>query len=300
MKRGFVLIEVLVSTLIAAFISTGLLSTIFQISRLSQTVNTIANVYGRIAILQNQMERDIMGAFVPAQVDVIQTSTLKADQPKPLEKIFYGVGKAEGGRLDVLTFITSNPLEIFFGVKDVKLKSRVARVVYRLVADERRKNAYILMRQEGTSNLSFDVYKPDAQGEFRAFPVIDGIQNLSISYISITQTKPEAGARPKRTYKKVGQWQSEQKKEQAPKAPTTRIPLALGPKKEPIRLPNQIEVTLSLWDSMFQDVRTFQLIIPIAYKATEFEQPPKKEEEKKPDEKETNEKQVEPVSPPKT
>jgi type II secretory pathway pseudopilin PulG len=287
MKQGFVLLELLISILIAAFVSTGLLSTIFQISKLQQTVNTMSSVYGRVAILQNQMERDVMGAFVPAQVDVIQTSTLKADQPKPIEKIFYGTSKGE--RLDVLTFITSNPLEIFLGVKDAKIKPRVARVVYRLVPDEKRKNSYVLMRQEGTSNLSFDAYKIDAQGELRAFPLIDAIQSISVRYVTIEQTKGDGATKPKRTYKKVTQWESEQKK--APPA-TPSKPDISGTllKKEPVRLPNQLEITVVLWDNSFKDVRTFQLTIPIAYKATEFEQPPKKEsDEKKQTEKTENE-----------
>lgn len=271
---GFVLIEVVISVLIASFLSTGLLTTIFQISRVQQTVNTVTYNNNRIAILQNQMERDVMGAFIPAQIDMIQTSTLKQEQKKPLEKIFYGTSKGNGGRLDVLTCITSNPLEIFYGVKNSKLKPRVARVVYRLVPDERRKNSYVLMRQEGTADLVFEKYTLDSTGELRPFAMIDGIQNLTITYITIEQSQAQDTKKIKRVYKKSTAWQSEQKKDGIPEQEKKQQVT-----KEPVRLPNYLEVGVSLWNSTFDDTRTFQLIIPIAYKASEFEQPPPKPKE---------------------
>lgn len=273
---GFVLIEVIISVLIASFLSVGLLTTIMQVSRVQQTVTTITNINGRMAILQNQMERDIMGAFVPTQIDMIQTATTTA-QPspqKPVEKVFYGTSKGNGGRLDLLTFITSNPLEVFYGVKNVQLKPRIARVVYRLVPDERRKNAYILMRQEGTTDLTFEKYKTDSTGELRSFAMVDDIQNLTVSYITVEQSTEEP--KKPRTYKRSSSWQSEQKKE------TTTPPKGPSVQKEPVRLPNYVEVVVSLWNSSFTDTRTFTLVIPIAYKTTEFQEPPK--EKAKPEE----------------
>lgn len=270
---GFVLIEVIISVLIASFLSVGLLTTIVQISRVQQTVTTITNINGRLAILQNQMERDVMGAFVPTQVDMIQTSTVRQATQKPIEKVFYGTSKATGGRLDTLTFITSNPLEVFYGVKNVQLKPRIARVVYRLVPDERHKNSYILLRQEGTTDLTFEKYKADSTGELRPFAMIDDIQNLTITYITIEQ----AADTKKKTYKKSSSWQSEKKETPTSSPENAQLPRL---KKEPVRLPNYIEVAISLWNSSFDDARTFSLIIPIAYKTTEFEEPPPAPEKK--------------------
>ncbi len=269
MKTGFVLIELLLGFLIAAILSSGLLMTIFQINDLQQTVSTITSIYGRMAILQNQLERDVMGAFIPAQVEMIQTTTVKKDQRKPLSRVFYGTSKG-GGQLDVLSFITSNSLEIFFGVKDVKLKPRVARVVYRLVPDERRKGSYILMRQEGTSSLVFDAYKEDARGEFRAYPMIDGIQELSIQYVAIEQQKPGEDKKPvKPVYKKSSKWESEQKQETAAKLPQQQ-------KKAPIKIPNQLQIKISLWDSTYKKPRSFQLIIPVMSKLGQYSKLPQK------------------------
>ncbi len=248
-KRGFTLLEIMIVTLIAAVISTGLLTTILQISRLQETVNTITSVYGRAALLQNQLERDVMGAFIPSQVDMIQTTTVKQAQVKPLEKIFFSKNKGE--QLDLLTFITSSPLQIYFGITNIKLKPRVARVVYRLIPDTRRKNSYVLTRQEGTKPLRFESYNKDAQGDLRSYPMIDGIYSLSIQYISIEQkTGDDEKKSVKRIYKKQKEWESQKKQDDKKK-------------KAPLRLPNQIELHVELWDSTYTNHRPFMLTIPI-------------------------------------
>ncbi len=266
MKRGFVLLEVLISSLIAALLSTGLLTTIFQMSRLQETINTITSVYGRVAILQNQLERDVMGAFIPTQVDLIQTTTEKrAQQAKPLEKIFYGTMK--DGKLDLLTFITTNPMQIYFGIKKTKLKPRVARVVYRLVPDERRKNSYVLMRQEGTRRLAFDAYTRDAEGDLRSYVMLDGIQRLEVQYGVVEQkTEDDEKKSVKRVYKKQKSWDSKPKQDEKQK------------QKLPPRLPNYIELQVALWDSVYKSSRQFVLTIPIVAMSGEVVQ--QKEETK--------------------
>lgn len=250
MKRGFVLIEVLITSLIAAFISMGLLTTIFQISRLQETVQTIAGMYGRVAIVKHQFERDVMGAFIPTQVDMLKTSTdSHVQQAKPLDKIFYGTSSEK--RLDLFTFITSNPMPLYFGVKGSKLKPRVARVVYRLIPDVRRKNSFTLMRQEGTEHLVFDLYKRDVQGDMRAYAVIDGIKTLSIQYATIEQPAKDVKKPSKPVYKKVYEWDS-QKKHDTAKQPA-----------KPVDLPEYIEVDLELWDAAYKEHRPFSMIVPI-------------------------------------
>lgn len=262
-KRGFTLLEIMISMLIAAFISTGLLTTIFQVSRLQETVNTITSMYGRVAIMQNQLERDLMGAFIPTQVDVIQTTTAKqAQKLKPLEKVFWS--KNKGAQLDVLTFITTNPLQIYFGIKKIKLKPRIARVVYRLVPDARRKNSYVLMRQEGTHTLRFEAYTPDAQGDLRSYPMIDGIYALSVQYVSVEQKNEDDEKKSvTRTYKKQKVWESQKKQEEKQR-------------KVPIRLPNQIVLQVELWDSAYTYHRPFVFTIPIMAMSGEFMQQEKK------------------------
>ncbi len=286
MKKGFILIEIMIGMVIAALLATGLLNTIMQVSRLQQTITGITSTYGRVALFNQQMERDIMGAFVPTQYDLLPTQTGKKEETKkktPIDKIFYGVSKGNGGRLDYLTFITCNPLEIFFGIKDIKLKSRVARTVYRLIPDARRKNSYVLLRQEGTTNLAFNKYKEDEQGEFRAYEMIDGIQDLSVRFISIEEKEDKEAKKLSYSYKKTPDWKDidEKKQQEVKKGAQPQQP------SRP-KLPQYVEFTLSLWDSTYEKYKEFVMTIPVESKYGQFEQPEKKkkteEEENKPGE----------------
>ncbi len=285
LRNGYVLIEVMISTVIAATLATGLLTMIMQITNVQSTINSITSIYGRAAIFQQQLERDLMGAFVPTQIDLLQTQTGKLQEKgKPVEKIFYGESKGEGGRLDYFTFITTNPLELFFGIKDVKLKPRVARIVYQLMPDSRQKNSYVLWRQEGTSNLHFDTYKQDVQGEMRSYAMIDGIQELSVRFVLIEEKEEGKDQEKKRvsyTYKRKPNWKDvEDKKDQPQPKEGLRAPLRSYPK-----IPQQVEFTLSLWDINYEKFRTFVITIPIESRYGQFEKPQdKKEEDKKEDE----------------
>lgn len=269
MKKGFVLIEIMIGMVIAALLATGLLNTIMQVSKLQQVITGITTTYGRVALFDQQMERDIMGAFVPTQYDLLPTQTGKKEEIKkkaPIDKIFYGISKGNGGRLDYLTFITCNPLEIFFGIKDIKLKPRVARIVYRLIPDTRRKNSYVLLRQEGTTNLAFDTYKEDAQGEFRAYEMIDGIQDLSVRFISIEEKQDKDTKKLSYRYKKTPDWKDidEKKQQEAKKGDQPQQP----PRPQ---LPQYVELTLSLWDSVYEKYKEFVMTIPVESKYGQFE-----------------------------
>ena len=291
MKQGFTLIEIMIGMVIAGLLSAGLFTTIRQVGKEQQTIGDITSTYGRLAIFQQQIERDLMGAFVPTQYDLLPTQTdRKETQKKPLEKIFYGESKGKGGRLDYMTFITNNPLEIYFGVKDVKLKPRVARVVYRLTPDPRKKIAYLLQRQEGTAELAFEKYSLDGQGEYRAFTLIDGIQDITVKFITIEEKEDKEAKKISYNYKATPSWDSKPKENpDAAKAVSQKG----QPQQRPWpRLPNQVEIALSLLDSTYENYKTFTVTIPIASKYGQFEIPEKKKnEEGKPEAKKPEEKQ---------
>ena len=290
MKKGYILLEILISMVVASILSVGLLATIMQVNDLQQTIVGLTSQYGRVSIFQQQLERDLMGAFIPAQVDMMQTQTgKKEDQKQPLEMVFEGISKGgdKGGRLDYLTFITSNPLEIFFGIKDIKLKPRAARVVYRLIPDTRRKNSYQLLRQEGTAKLSFAQYKEKAEGEMRAYPMIDGIQDLAVQFIKIEEHKDKDGKNLKYVYKKSPVWHSIVKKIEGA---AVQKPGARPPQKPRPQLPNWVEFKISLWDQTFKKSREFTFTVPIQVRVGEADLPPKEEEKKEEDAKSTEKK----------
>src|SRR5689334_9925990 len=128
MKSGFILVELLISTAIAAVMSVLLLGALYQTNKVQIGLDTLIDTTARASLLQYYMERDIMGAFVPVMDAVAQEKSGEAGaqqqaanapvppaqksekkvEKKSLEKSFYGVGK--DGRFELLTMITSNPL----------------------------------------------------------------------------------------------------------------------------------------------------------------------------------------------
>ena len=243
MKKGFVLIELLISLLIVSIISISLMTAIFQISQMQDRVNTITSMYNRIASLQNVMEQDIMGAFIPTQVEIIAVQKETAEKVQPLEKIFESTNK--DNQLEMLTFITNNPREIYLLAKNVEPKAKVARVVYRIEPEPKRKNSFILTRQEGQV-LPLSKYPKDAKNELRAFPVINGISEFSITYLK-PESKKEDGNTKKFT--RVKEWKSTQKSKDGLRS---------------ISLPHYAEVNLSLWDNTYTKKKKFIFTIPIA------------------------------------
>ena len=252
-KPGIILIEVMLALVISSMLAASLLFSLYQMNITQDAVTDLVTTYGKIAIVRHQLARDIMGAFVPVQFDAQQTAPEKEKQ-KPLDKIFYSVNKE--GKLDTLTFITSNPMEVYWGKKSGKPKPRIARVVYRVQPEKRRKNSYVLMRQEG-SQLDFAVYKQDAKDAPRTYQVVDGIKDLVITYF--TKTKAEEKKPPE--YKTAKEWKEQQKDKK-------------------ITLPSLVEVRLALWDSSYKREDTFVFTVPLLAQPPEGEQQKKEEKEK--------------------
>lgn len=212
MKYGFMLIELIVATLIASMIGSLLLTALYQSSRFQNSVDTMFDTSLRVGIVTNQLERDLMGAFVPTQArikdakeeEAVEKKDSKADAgkkssdkkeekkekiskpaEKPLEKIFYSTNK--GANLDTLTFITNNPLSVFVG-KDVGVvKPKLVRVQYVLKPenDKEKKDTFTLFRQEG---IELDLAK---FGSTRSYEVINGIKEFAVTYTAKIEKKEE-------------------------------------------------------------------------------------------------------------
>ena len=67
---GFVLIELVVATLIAGIISGVLLLALSQSSRIQASIDKAIDMSERVAIVANQLEKDLAGAFVPLQAEL--------------------------------------------------------------------------------------------------------------------------------------------------------------------------------------------------------------------------------------
>lgn len=284
MKKGFILIEVIIALVISSMLAISLLTFLYQLTQVQSVVDDIVVTSGRAAIVQYQLERDLMGSFVPVLADIQPTTTAeqekkeeqanqaekkeekpveKKEKPKPIEKVFYGVRKDD--RLDTLTFITSNPMQVYGATEQAtKPRPRIARVVYRLAPDKQRKNSYVLTRQEGRE-LYFDAYKPEAK-EIPTYDVIDGIKDFSVQYIVLVEKEPEKKDEEKkveREYKKLNEWkeQKERKEEE----------------KQTPALPTLVEIRFVLWDSSYENDISYVFTVPIM---AEFKPQQKKEQQK--------------------
>lgn len=257
MKNGFILIEVLLAAAISTLIGAALFTSLYQVTRFTTIVDNYADVWTKAAIAHRQLERDLLGVFIPVAAQK-NTEKKKEEGPKDKEKkeqevpaqkkepiklvtkVFYGINK--DAMLDTLTFITDNPMQVYWGPKAGKAKPRVARVVYRLVKDKKEENSYTLMRQEGY-DLYFDAYKEGSTKDIRQYPMIDGIKSMNVSYGVIEKEKEESKEQEKKAqkinYKVLKEWKKEddQKSDEGKEA-----------KKKEIELPAYIFIKLTLWD----------------------------------------------------
>ena len=241
MKKGFILIELLIATLIAGMISILLLTALQQTNKFQSVIDNNIDIYTRATIFHHQLEKDIMGAFIPIQFYNQPISSEKKQKKPPIDHIFYGVNRDK--KLNVLTFITTNPLAVYWGTKTGSAKPRIARVVYRLQSEDEKKPSYILLRQEG-SELSFARYEKSNQKAHRSYQLIDGIKDLSITYTTVEE---QQGIDKKQlSYKTVNEWDWPQKNQQN--------------KKEKPSLPQFITVNLVLWYNNYKNDVSFTFI----------------------------------------
>ncbi len=274
MKSGIILIDVLIGTAIAALIGTILTSAWFQTNRFSLAIDESISLYTRATLLHHQLEHDITGAFAPMafeihttpsdkEVEQNETKTTQADKKKKkeIEKIFYGINK--DGKLDTLTFITNNPLQVYWGKTAGKPKARIARVVYKLEQDQEQKDSYNLYRQEG-QELDFTAYKKDAPKSIRRYEFIRGIKDFTVEYI-VQEIKAEDKEKTTEeqpvTYKTYKEWKEEDK-EKNEKSDTQRPPI-----------PNMVRVTGMLWNERYKKETSFMFDYPII--ASQLQKPKK-------------------------
>jgi len=279
MKRGFTLLELLAALAITSVVITLLFNSLFQTTQIVDRSDNLININTRAILVQHQLEKDLMGTFLPVQSFKEKEEEKKPEkkESKKLTKVFYGINR--GPILDILTFITNNPMSAYWGKQTGKAKPKIARIVYRLVKDKEIKESYTLLRQED-SNLEFNSYGLGiGPKEIRSYALADGIKELSVNYKVILE--PEE--------KKEKQ---EDKKTTAAKAPTAKKEIKFKtldqwnmekemPKDIKRRIPNVVDVKISFWDDKGQRDVPFEFSIHIIPETTE--EPIKKSKDNKKD-----------------
>ncbi|MCL5875165.1 MAG: prepilin-type N-terminal cleavage/methylation domain-containing protein [Candidatus Dependentiae bacterium] len=268
---GFTLIELLIATAIAAILSTFIFGLVRQMGKATVIVDTSVDIYLKGSLVQRVMEKDLSGVCVPftamgqeepkkqprqkpamppapgaskAQGAQVETEKEKKKAPE-ITKLFYAVGQKK--LIDIMTFITNNPLQTYGSVVGDNPKPRIARVVYRLKKKEgfAELSVYTLMRQE-SYELDFEKFK---EGKIPEYDVIDNIASFSCKFIMLKEEEDKEGKK-KSELIKSDDWDHEKEK---------------GEKVDPNerRVPHAVEVTVEIGDVRMKNIRKFDFIIPI-------------------------------------
>jgi type II secretory pathway pseudopilin PulG len=197
---GFILIELLVSLLIASFLSIGMMNSLTMVFKTNEVMDSLMDISAGAMRMQQQLERDLSGVMIPPSLMATDTGVQKAPVPgdKPEQKtaasepkketvepakknhLFFATQKDKN--TEVLTFITTNPLASFWSDKAGQAQSRIVRVVYRLEPDKENAPLFRLMRQEGM-DLDFQHYESGAKKQIKALEVASGIKAFALNFM---------------------------------------------------------------------------------------------------------------------
>ncbi len=243
---GFTIIELIVAITIASMLAIVLFTSFYQTNRTSLDVNNMISFDLRASILQNQLEKDITGAFIPnieevkekieekkseadkknqAEKKEIEQKKIKEENKKTeqLEKAFYSINKDKN--LNELTLITCNPLQSYG-----QQSPRIARIIYKL--KESSKNSFKLLRQE---SLELDYKKASKSLQYE---IADNIKSCSVEYFYLDSKMEE------RKFKKANQWGQQDQKIN-------------------VKLPMFVNIKLDLWDARQKKIQPFEFTYQI-------------------------------------
>lgn len=241
-KHGFTLIELMLGFGIGALMLMMLFQNFSMINKVVRRADNFVEIDFASAIIRNQLQNDLSGAFVPAtppKTDAQDESktgpTKTANATDKQDEPFAAATK--DGRFYSLTFITSNPLRVYPYEKDAVIKPRIVRVEYTLEPQKEKnkeKNTeklFTLIRKE-SDNLSYKNFK-----DIRGYEVARNIQSAGLSLMYPKKSeKPDE--KPER--KKVDKW-----------------PLKEDPKEKTPPMPERVEIEISLTTAARQKVQKY-------------------------------------------
>jgi prepilin-type N-terminal cleavage/methylation domain-containing protein len=295
-RLGFTLLELVISIAIAAILSLSLTMLLNQSYASQKKLENLTQLHERATLLFTQLERDLMGATIPIEnILALETENQKKDKDKkpgqqkdgqkpaeptpkentdkkeeipykPFDRVFYY--KRSNNQL-FFSWITDNPLQLYWGAAVGAARPRIARVMYRLEQDPNDKALFKLMRAEGF-DLTYTPYEKHSEQKYKGYALVEGIKSLKITCVAVVVKKDESTDKKEATAPtaKAG---TQQKKEQKP--PQTEVkttdtwewPLPKEEKKSDEKkteelppLPQGIRIELVLWNEATEREVTFE------------------------------------------
>lgn len=205
MKKGFSLLSIMLALAVGSILGGLLMQTLWQLGFSLKKVVNISSVDTRISVVQNLFEKELAGAFIPRLTLIDrkseeETENKKSDEakvankpPAPSKKpkkvippkVF--LSKNSGNDLEMLTFITCNPLEVYNNAK-----CRRVRVMYTIRPDNKLPGTFELYRQESSNIMNIKQFNTDGEGkQIKGFVVIDGIKSISTEFLALPVPEKE-------------------------------------------------------------------------------------------------------------
>lgn len=272
-KGGSILFELLISTMIAAFLSIMLITNWHQAGRLSTAIEKKIDLNMRIGLLHDQLSTDIAGVVVPSMTPVPkknssekesggsvdksvaknQTETSSPSSHKSTSKkpsLFEGT--VNDGQCERLSFISTNRIPFYIPDQKSVAHSRLMKVTYSLEQDKHHPGSFILYRN--VDDIYVKKEGKEQSSTHNRYPLISGLKSLKISYMSIENKKnsdQKKGATDRYAVHAV--WPPQ-------KSSTGQVSEQKTSDQEPLPvLPHAIEVTGAVFD------RTYKRDIPFSF-----------------------------------
>ena len=250
---GFTLIELVFGLLISALLATMLYTCLYQFQRSARVMDKLLSVNMRVLTLKNQLSRDLAGAFMP---------------PATCENQKYFFGESNSGNLQLLTFISTNPLRTA-----IETNPKVVRIKYQLSSVPEQPDSFKIQRTES------EILDYSTLTDARAYTVIEEIKSLKVTYF-MPEKQPEQLEKPEKLDKL-------EKSEKSGGGKVAKIVNKLELLKanfiakqagEFEDLPAYIKFNLELWnDHDHQDMTSYELSLPVyAYQQLKQSKPKKK------------------------
>jgi hypothetical protein len=297
MKAGFSLVEVLISSTMATLLSIALFLAWGQLQKTAVKVDNTISINDRILLLQRQFEQDFMGICLPISRPYIKSeekeesappaaapgeqkepAASKKEKPKVVERVFYATTQI-GDNLDILTFLTNNPMQVYWSDRAGGARPRIARVQYTLKKDESKKDkkdSYTLYRQEGYT-LDIDRFDKENKDAIRSYALITGIKELKLTYWQEVQKKTLRQAQGDRAD------EGEKSKNEITKD-IKKISIWDLEKEKPVKdvfirpIPTMIKIELNIWDMQKKKSYAYASMIPVPIYVPNPEEEKKKKE----------------------
>lgn len=264
-KHGFTLIELMIGLMLSSIVAYTLYNSFFITNTVVRKTEQVISADLIMAVLQNRLQKDVNGIFIPVQPEPEKKDTAgdaaqkapvqpKQNKPpiKPVEKIFHSTQKDKN--LDFLTFITNNPVQSYQDGQKGKIKPSVVRVVYRLEPTETDPETFRLMRQE-SADLDLKNFDAKTAQGVRAYQLATDIKSISAEFIYPQPKKEESKAAQSGAKPGAAAPKKEEKKE-----PITFVTLQKWDADKlqdgQPKIPEYITFTITLWDKEHKAERT--------------------------------------------